>query len=555
MSRQLQLNVAVVCIFWVAANAALNSTCKCISSASCWPSPVAWMSLNDTLEGRVHPTVLPKSVCPQGGAASDTYIVNATEAKHIQAALLFAGENNLKVNVNNTGHAGTNTQRSSTCGALYIHTHHMKGIEFYEAYTPQSCSRNVTHMAATLGAGEQDDDVFQALAKHQAVTVGGTYDTVGIVGWATSGGHGWLTSTYGQGADNIYEVEIVTPTGKILIANECQNTDIFWATRGGGGGTYGVISKITVKAYPMPQTTQWAWDIASRNGTSAKDWSRLVAELNAMMIDLNNEGFQGYYTITGSAEGPWTFGGYFMAYDKSTATVQKTLSPFSAALNASTHLATLSFWNVDIFDTWIEAYNALPKQVADNTDGPGGVISVTRLLTREDLTKDVDVAAEMFESIAPNSKESELGVSGHVIAGSMIASAKPVDDALNPAWRNAGVHMVVKASWDKSLPTTTIQQIQDRMTDQVGYAMRRLSPDSGCYINECDQYEPNWQWALYGPNYSRLRSIKAKYDPAEVLWCRKCVRSDEWRYDMEDGSLCRQGLITNWPSYSLSDQV
>ena len=57
----------------------------------------------------------------------------------------------------------------------------MKGIEFHESYTPQSCSHNVTHMAATLGAGEQDYDVFQALAKHNAVTVGGTYD-VGFQG-------------------------------------------------------------------------------------------------------------------------------------------------------------------------------------------------------------------------------------------------------------------------------------------------------------------------------------------------------------------------------------
>lgn len=52
----------------------------------------------------------------------------------------------------------------------------MKGLEFHESYTPQSCSRNVSHMAATLGAGEQDDDVYQALAKYNAVTVGGTFD-------------------------------------------------------------------------------------------------------------------------------------------------------------------------------------------------------------------------------------------------------------------------------------------------------------------------------------------------------------------------------------------
>ncbi|KAF2650090.1 FAD-binding domain-containing protein [Lophiostoma macrostomum CBS 122681] len=332
-------------------------------------------------------------------------------------------------------------------------------------------------MAATLGAGEQDADIYQALASYGAVTVGGTADTVGIVGWATSGGHGWLTSSYGQGADNIYEVEVVTPTCQILVANECQNTDIFWATRGGGGGTYGIITKIIMKAYPMPQTTQWVWDIASHNKTSAKDWWTVVAELHVKMIELKNQ-----------------------AYDKSNAMVEETLAPFKDALDSSANLTSLSIWNVTRYDTWIAAFNALPKQVSTNDDGPGGSISVSRLLTRQDLTGDVEAVAKMFMSIGPASEESELGVSSRIIAGSMIASPKPVDASLNSAWRNTSVHLLVKALWSENLQTTAIQKIQNRMTNHVGYALRHLSPDSGCYANECDQYEPDWQWAMYGPN-------------------------------------------------------
>jgi hypothetical protein len=158
----------------------------------------------------VLPLTLPESICPDGGEASRTYKVNATDAKHVQIALQFASEHNLKVNVNNTGHAGPVTQRYDICLVLSacssltyvlqecilwrfvvsygkltilkleayytsIHTHYMKGLEFYQEYTPQSCPRNITHMAATLGAGEQGDDVFQAIAKYNAVTVGGTY--------------------------------------------------------------------------------------------------------------------------------------------------------------------------------------------------------------------------------------------------------------------------------------------------------------------------------------------------------------------------------------------
>lgn len=72
---------------------------------------MTWSSLNESLAGRLVPSALPISVCPNGGEGSTTYSVNATEARHVQTALLFAREHNLKVNVNNTGHAGENSMR------------------------------------------------------------------------------------------------------------------------------------------------------------------------------------------------------------------------------------------------------------------------------------------------------------------------------------------------------------------------------------------------------------------------------------------------------------
>ncbi|PSN71419.1 FAD binding domain protein [Corynespora cassiicola Philippines] len=524
--------------------AASNSTCKCVPSDPCWPTATTWTSLNETLDGHLLPTSLPKSVCPDGGSGSETYIVNATDATHIQTTLRFAKEHNLKVNVNNTGHAGFG--RSSTCGALFIHTHYMKGLEFHDQYVPKSCSTNMSHMAASLGAGEQDDDVFQALAKYNAATVGGTFDTVGIVGWATSGGHGWLTSSYGMGADNIFEVEIVTPTGEILVANECQNTELFWATRGGGGGTYGVITRITMKAYPMPQTTQLLWYVTSSN-TTARQWWEFVAELHVDMVEMNERGFQGYYTITRGQDGTMSIGGYFMAYDKSESEVDGILQPLFARVGNSTLKLTS---NVTRHDGWIDAYNLLPKQTRDSNSGPGGVLSTTRLLTRRGLTEDVEASMKMFEAIGPNVADGETDGSSVFLAGSLIASQTPVDNALNPAWRDTAVHLIAKLSWDTELPEDRVLEFRERMTNGTGYAMRKISPDSGCYANEIDQLEPNWQWAMYGPHYDRLRSIKAKYDPDNILWCRRCVGSDEWAYNEDDGSLCPRSLAATWPNFA-----
>jgi hypothetical protein len=156
----------------------------------------------------------------------------------------------------------------------------------------------------------------------------------------------------------------------------------------------------------------------------------------------------------------------------------------------------------------------------------------------------------MFETIGPQAADYEKGMSSHILAGSLIASSKPVDSALNPAWRKATIHMIVKSAWDTALPETTVREFQDSSTNRTGRAMRSLSPDSGCYVNEVDKYEPNFQEAMYGPNYPRLRAIKAKYDPENLLWCRRCIGSEEWSYDERDGRLEKRATEDVWPNFA-----
>jgi hypothetical protein len=55
---------------------------------------------------------------------------------------------------------------------------------------------------------------------------------------------------------------------------------------------------------------------------------------------------------------------------------------------------------------------------------------------------------------------------------------------------------------------------------------------------------------MYGPNYSRLGAIKAKYDPNDIFWCRKCIGSENWVYNQQDGSLCRRSTEDVWPNYA-----
>ena len=76
--------------------------------------------------------------------------------------------------------------------------------------------------------------------------VAGNSNTVSVGGYIAGGGHGIYSGRYGLAADNVLELEMVTPTGEVVTANECQNPDIFWAVRGGGGGTFGGKYQMTV---------------------------------------------------------------------------------------------------------------------------------------------------------------------------------------------------------------------------------------------------------------------------------------------------------------------
>ena len=80
--------------------------------------------------------------------------------------------------------------------------------------------------------------------------VGGACATVGLAGsFLQGGGHSTLSSTYGLGADQILQWEVVNANGTHLVASPSENEDLYWALSGGGGGTYGVVVCVTVKAF------------------------------------------------------------------------------------------------------------------------------------------------------------------------------------------------------------------------------------------------------------------------------------------------------------------
>ncbi|KAG5762513.1 hypothetical protein H9Q72_009392 [Fusarium xylarioides] len=400
--------LAVIGLF--ATSGYAEDQCRCTIGESCWPSAKTWGSLNSTVDGHLIRYIPPGAVCykyhpsyspiardevikqwseskfhssdpaslhTEWGNAGCTpvyengtsiygdvetgtrgcsngglpaYVVNATTVDHGVAALEFAGEHNIRLVIKNTGHAGNGRNLGNS--SLSIWTHNLKSIDLQEDFNltcPNAQDAPSPRMAATVGAGVQDGEMHEALAAQNALAVGGTSNDVGVVGWATGGGHGFATGKYGQGADNILEAEIVTPAGKVLIVNQCQNQDLYWAIRGGGGGTFGVITKLTVKAYPAPKVVIGGYDIRAKNQTSEEEFYEVIADAHALFPTIQDAGIHGYYTVTGPPEAEaLTFSGSFMGFDISNKTYDDALEPFRKMLDASNSTVTWSLTKIPV---------------------------------------------------------------------------------------------------------------------------------------------------------------------------------------------------------------
>jgi FAD binding domain len=117
--------------------------------------------------------------------------------------------------------------------SLSIWTRNLKGFQWFDtSFTPKGCRQSIPGPAVTVGAGLTWGEVYSAANAKKLSIVGGAVNTVGLGGYLSNGGHGRLSAKYGYGADMVLEINLINAAGEIITANECQNSEYFWAMRG-----------------------------------------------------------------------------------------------------------------------------------------------------------------------------------------------------------------------------------------------------------------------------------------------------------------------------------
>ncbi len=167
-------------------------------------------------------------------------IARCTGAVDVINAVNFARDNKLLVAVRGGGH---NVAGNAVCdGGIVIDLSRMKGIRIDPI-------RRTAHAEPGLTWAEFDRET-QAFG---LALPGGIQSTTGIAGFTVGGGFGYLSRKYGLTIDNLLSADVVTADGRLLIASEKENADLFWGIRG-GGGNFGVVTSFEFRLHPVGPT-------------------------------------------------------------------------------------------------------------------------------------------------------------------------------------------------------------------------------------------------------------------------------------------------------------
>jgi FAD binding domain/Berberine and berberine like len=556
-----------------------------------WPSAASWDDLNRDVGGHLIKLQSPLGVCqdsPSGAACREVfkelknpyfigddpsltqttgwvdawtsqpsvYAVAARRTDDVVAAVNFARENNLRLVVKGGGHSYLGT--SNAPDSLLIWTRAMNDIVLHDAFVAQGCAgQQSPQPAVSVGAGAIWMHTYNAVTtKGGRYVQGGGCGTVGVAGLVQGGGFGSYSKNYGTAAASLLEAEIVTADGVVRIANACTNPDLFWALKGGGGGTFGVVTRVTLRTHELPAffggvatTIQAASDAAFRRLLDRFVAFYAESLFNPHWGEIANVRPRNRLEIQMAAQG--------LERQQIEAIWQPFLSWVKAAPDDFTFSTAPLFRGIPARHRWDPAFlKAYAPAAVRSDDRPGAPednifwsanvseaghfihdfesawlpASLLRDDRRADLTAAL-IAAARHSTV-------ELHFQKGLAGGTKEAAASARDTATNPAVIDAFALAIIASEGPPAYPGLRGHEpdLGDarRSARQVAAAMvelRKVTPQAASYVAESSYFETDWPNAYWGANYARLFAVKGKYDPAGLFFVHHGVGSEAWSAD------------------------
>lgn len=556
-----------------------------------WPSERKWQQLKGLLSGKLTKLESPLAVCKSSANSNacteffkglknpffigdnpaltqttgwldawrsepSAYAVAATTTSDVVAAVNFARKNKLRLVVKGGGHSYQGT--SNCADSLLIWTREMKKVELHDHFVAQGCEgKQLPQGAATIESGALWLHAYDAVTtKGSRYVQGGGCMTVGVAGLIQSGGFGSFSKYYGLAAAALLQAEIVTADGSVKIVNACQHPDLFWALKGGGGGSFGVVTKLTLRTRELPEyfgavftSIQANSDIAYkklirkimefyREKLFNPQWGEQIRFRTDNIIDVS---MLVHGLTKDQAQETWQS---FENWVKESPEDYSFEQPLNIIALPAQHLwdpAFLKKYAPDVIESDNQP-NAPEGNVywKSNIEESGqflyGYHSAwlpQKLLGENNIQKLTDAlfASSRFYTVSLHLNKGLAGAPEEEIN-----AAK--NTAINPDALDAFTLVIIAGEGEPAFagisghePDVNEGRSEVKSMDKAFAEIKKIAPNAGSYVSESNYFEKDWKQSFWGNNYPRLSAVKKQYDPEGLFFVHHGVGSDEWSDD------------------------
>jgi FAD/FMN-containing dehydrogenase len=428
---------------------------------------------------------------PQYDALQPSGVAYCKTAADVALCLSFVTKFGLAVRMRSGGHSYGGW--SSVTGGLVLDVSEMNSMRFGSG-------------TVTVGAGIDLINFYGGLAARGKAVPGGSCPTVGIAGLTLGGGIGVLARTYGLTCDNLRSLDVVTAAGNTLRCSPTSHEPLYWASRGGGGGNFGVATSLTFGTHNLTGLVlfflSWPWSQAGRVVSAWQSWA--PHEPDALWSNLHlSANFGGLPSVR--------VGGTFIG----------SVAGARAELDKLYHLvgsgpATASVVEHTFLSAMLLEAGCANLPVSNCNTPPSGHLPRVPFYAKSDFFS------------KPLSKSGISALLGGIerlrtIRGATGGAGSIAFDALGGAvnrvapgatafvHRNALFGAQYYTSW--TWPGTAAGRASQLAWIRSYHKAVHPNANGQAYQNYPDPDLVNWQQAYYGANYPKLQTIKRIYDP------------------------------------------
>lgn len=480
------------------------------------------------------------------------YAVAATCTEDVVAAVRFARKHSLRLVVKGGGHSYQGT--SNAPDSLLVWTRPMHAVTLHDHFIAQGCGGvQAPQPAVTVEAGAMWIDAYDAVTTQGGRYVqGGGCTTVGVAGLIQSGGFGSFSKRFGTAAAGLLEAEVVTADGEVRIANACSHQDLFWGIKGGGGGSLGIVTRLTLRTHALPEYFGAVFGEIKASSDAAYR-ALIAAAIEFYQRALFNPhwgeqmGFHPDRRLSVSM--------VFQGLDQHEA--QAVWAPFLEWVRARGEyefakpvqvfvMPARHFWDAEFFRQHMP--NAI---IPDDRDGAprdhmlwagdqgqvGWFIHGYKSAWLPASLLQKNKQAQLVDAVMacarhwPVEFHFNKGLAGAPVEA--IASAR--DTATHPQVLDAFALALIGGYGPPAYPgmpgpgpdmkkaRADAAAIEDAMN-----ALLSVAPNAGAYVSESDYFQRDWQTSFWGANYPRLAAVKRRYDPEGLFYVHHGVGSEAW---------------------------